>query len=142
MMRRLEVFVFAAAIATAMTACDKDDKAPVADSLDAIDTVKPLESPSVGDSLNADSSRIQNPSAPPQPAPRGALPPPGGEMSRRGSSTMAPRDPAPPNDPPPNLIGETRRDGSTMSPTTRPRDSVVGPKFEIDSRGKVTPIKR
>ena len=133
----------AALFVTAVGACTKDDNAPVADTLDSIDTVKPMEPPAVMDSA-ADSSRIQNPSAPPPRAGSGTLPPPGGETYRRGSSTMSPRDPLPPNDPPPNVIGEQRRQGSsTMSPTTpRPRDSTVGPKMEIDRQGNVTPIKR
>ena len=140
MKRPLERVLFAALLVTAISACMKDDKAPVADTLDSIDTVKPME-PAVIDSV-ADSSRIQNPSARAPDRPRGELPPPGGETYRRGSSTMAPRDRPTVNDPPPNLIGEQRRQGSsTMSPT-RQRDSTVGPKMEIDPQGRVTPIKK
>ena len=127
-------------LAIAASACSGGDNASVADTLNSIDTLKPLETVPVADS--ADSSRIQAPPSAAEPAPRGALPPPGGETYRRGS-TMSPRDPAPPNDPPPNLIGETRREGSsTMSPTTRTRDSVTGPKMEIERQGNVTPIKK
>ena len=140
MKRKMKHVVTAALLLTTITACTKDDKSPVADTLESIDTLKPIE-PAVSDSA-VDSSRIQNPSAPAPPgAPKGALPPPGGETYRRGSSTMAPRDPAPPNDPPPNIIGEQRRQGSsTMSP--RQRDSTVGPRMEIDPQGRVTPIKK
>ena len=135
---RIAAFGF---LAIAAGACRSNDKASVADTLQSIDTVKPLDSVPATDS--SESSRIQAPPSAAEPAPRGALPPPGGETYRRGSSTMSPRDPAPPNDPPPNLIGETRREGSsTMSPTTRTRDSVTGPKLQIDRQGNVTPIKR
>ena len=129
-----------AVLAFSTGGCSGSDKASVADTLQSIDTVKPLDTAPAVDS--ADSSRTQAPPSAAEPAPRGTLPPPGGETYRRGS-TMSPRDPAPPNDPPPNLIGETRRQGSsTMSPTTRARDSVTGPKMQIDRQGNVTPIKR
>jgi len=136
-LRRTAVF---AVLAIAAGGCSGGDKASVADTLQSIDTVKPLETEPAVDS--ADSSRTQAPPSASDPERRGTLPPPGGETYRRGS-TMSPRDPAPLNDPPPNLIGETRRHGSsTMSPTTRARDSVTGPKMEIDRQGNVTPIKR
>ncbi|MEO8577038.1 MAG: hypothetical protein ABI556_10070 [Gemmatimonadales bacterium] len=143
MIRRLERMLFTVAVVSAM-GCTGGDKPPVADTLGSIDTVKALDSPRVADSIANDSLRMRNRSVPPAPPSSGALPPPGGETYRRGSSTMSPRDPAPPNDPPPNLIGETRREGSsTMSPTTRrPRDSTVGPRMQIDPQGRVTPIKR
>ena len=133
------IFTFAV-LTLGASACSGGDKPSVADTLKSIDTVEPLETVPALDSV--DSSRTLAPPSAAQPAPRGTLPPPGGETYRRGN-TMSPRDPAPPNDPPPNLIGETRREGSsTMSPTTRTRDSVTGPKMQIDRQGNVTPIKR
>lgn len=130
-----------AVLAMTAGACSGGDKASVSDTLPSIDTVKALDTVPAVDSV--DSARTQAPPSAAEPAPRVTLPPPGGETYRRGSSTMSPREPAPPNDPPPNLIGETRREGSsTMSPTTRTRDSVTGPKMQIDREGKVSPIKR
>ncbi len=127
-------------VVAAASACGKADDAPVADTLDSIDTVKALEP--AADSMRPDSTATLQQPAPVSPAPRGKLPPPGGETYRQGGA-LAPRDPLPPNDPPPKIIGETRRDGSTLSPSyPPPRDSVTGPRLQIDSRGNVTPIKR
>ncbi len=127
-------------VVAAASACGKTSDAPVADTLDSIDTVKALEP--AADSTLPDSTATLQQSPPASSSPRGKLPPPGGETYKQGGA-LAPRDPLPPNDPPPKIIGETRRDGSTLSPSyPRPRDSVTGPRLEIDSRGNVTPIKR
>ena len=117
-------------------ACSVDDTRSGADSVGAIDTVKPVGT-SAAESLSVDSSTMQ--SRPAEPSPTGELPPPGGETSRRGSS-ITPRYPVT-QDPPPNLTGETRNPGGSM-PRSRDRDSATGPKLMIDEKGNVTPIKR
>ncbi len=131
------------AIVLATVACTDADKKPV-DSLNAIDTVKPLELPAEMDSVAIDPTRINLPTKDSSAEQRGVLPPPGGETYRRGS-TVSPRDPQRAEDPPPNIIGETRKDGGTMGPSTPPtsgRDSTFGPKLTIDEKGNVVPIKR
>ncbi|HEX2723525.1 MAG TPA: hypothetical protein VHM24_11435 [Gemmatimonadaceae bacterium] len=131
-------------VISAASACTDADKKPAADtSLGGIDTLKPLESTPVRDTPVVDTSSLYPPEPRRDSLSRGTLPPPGGETYKPGGA-IAPRDQGALRDPPPNLIGETRRDGSTMSPTTppRPRDSVVGPTFTIDSKGNISPIKR
>src|SRR5829696_7370921 len=137
-------FISVTLIALAISACT-DSKPGNADSLNTIDTVKPLGIPEPIDTAAIDSTRKATPSPNDSSAEqRGVLPPRGGETYRRGS-TVAPRDPQRAQDPPPNIIGETRKPGGTMGPSTPPtsgRDSAFGPKLTVDEKGNVVPIKR
>jgi len=84
-------------------------------------------------------------------------------MAAKPSPSAVPNAPAPRTSPPaaipsrtPSVIGETRREqpvsrdpmpplrGETSKGATMPvyRDSTRGPLMEIDSKGKVTPIKK
>ena len=58
-------------------------------------------------------------------------PPVTGESSREGPPRS--KDPMPP------LTGETSKQGGTMPVY---RDSASGPRMEVDSKGRVTPIKK
>lgn len=134
-MVRMASLFFTAVVVTVSGACGGDDGKAGLDSLNAIDTLKPMESPA--ESVSVDSSALRAPAG--SPATTGELPPAGGETSRRGSS-ITPRYPVT-QDPPPKLTGETRNPGGTM-PRGRDRDSATGPKLMIDEKGNVTPIKR
>jgi hypothetical protein len=74
--------------------------------------------------------------APPVPSPGAII----GESRRDVSGTderLGNRDPMPP------LAGETNQRSGTMKPAEPVlRDSAAGPRFRIDSTGKVTRIKR
>lgn len=132
---RIASLFFAAVVVSASGACGGDERRSGVDSLNAIDTLKPMDSQ--GEGVSVDSSAMRAPAG--SPAATGELPPAGGETSRRGSS-ITPQYPVT-QDPPPNLTGETRNPGGTM-PRGRERDSATGPKLMIDEKGNVTPIKR
>ncbi len=142
-MSRYLIRTTAIAIAAMAIACT-DSKTNSVDSLNAVDTVKPLGIPVPLDSPAIDSTRNAVPPTDSSAERRGVLPPPGGETYRRGS-TLSPRDQHGAGDPPPNLIGETRKQGGTMGPSAPPtsgRDSSYGPKLTVDANGNVVPIKR
>lgn len=130
-------------IVFATIACTDAEKKNSADSVNAIDTLKPLGTRPVIDSSSIDSTRT-NTTTDSSAEQRGVLPPRGGETYRRGS-TVSPRDQQRNQDPPPNVIGETRKPGGVMGSSPLPtagRDSAYGPKLTIDEKGNVVPIKR
>ena len=134
-------------VALSISACT-DAKTNNVDSLQhTIDTLKPIGIPSPADSAAVDSLQNANPtpdSSSSRKQSDDALPNGHGETYRKGS-TVSPRDQDRNPDPPPNLIGETRKPGGTMGPSPMPtsgRDSAYGPKFTVDAKGNVVPIKR
>jgi hypothetical protein len=121
-------------VCVAATAC-ADSKTSSADSARAADTTQ-------GTASQVDMIRIDSMAAVPRPPDSVNLP------ARSPSTRSQPRENAsspPPatRDPMPPLAGETNNRSGTMKqgePVLR--DSVSGPKFRIDSTGKVTRIKR
>ena len=121
----------AAILALAALAACGDSKPEVADTSALPDnTIKALP----GDTAGLDST---------VPAPNPAQPEPDTTGSHAGSPpvTGEGRRDAPPasRDPMPPLTGETSKQGGTMPVY---RDSASGPRMEIDSKGRVTPIKK
>ena len=125
-MRSLERAAIASLMAAAIACGDR--KPDVADTSELPNnTVK--ASPS--DTIAVDSALTpQDSVTPPPPTP--SLPPSVTGEGRR-DNPPASRDPMPP------LTGETSKQGGTMPVY---RDSASGPRMEIDSKGRVTPIKK
>jgi hypothetical protein len=112
----------------ALVACG-DSKPEVADTSALPDnTIKALP----GDTAGLDSTvPAPNPATPESAGTQAGSPPVIGEGRRDGPPTS--RDPMPP------LTGETSKQGGTMPVY---RDSASGPRMEVDSKGRVTPIKK
>ena len=133
-MNRLSV-LSVALFCLAASAC-VESKTSSADSARAADT-------SQGTASQVDMIRIDSMVAVPRPAdslnPPPSRAPAAKTQSRENASVRPPaaRDPMPP------LAGETNNRSGTMKQAEPVlRDSVAGPKFRIDSTGKVTRIKR
>ena len=108
------------------------------------DTSRPVFQ-NTGEASHVEMVRIDSMSARPKPAPAIV---PGAPQPRTSPAAIPAR--------PPSVIGETRRDppvsrdpmpplrGETSKGATMPvyRDSTRGPMMEIDSKGRVSPIKR
>lgn len=112
---------------TALFAC-VDSKPSVGDTASLPEnTVKALP----GDTVTLDTTVAAPAPSRPDSSLRSASPPVIGEGRREGPPTS--RDPMPP------LTGETSKQGGTMPVY---RDSASGPKAEIDSKGRIVPIKK
>ena len=112
----------------ALVACG-DSKPEVADTSALPDnTIKALP----GDTAGLDSTvPAPSPATPESAGTQAGSPPVIGEGRRDAPPTS--RDPMPP------LTGETSKQGGTMPVY---RDSASGPRMEVDSKGRVTPIKK
>jgi hypothetical protein len=110
----------AAALAICLVvACDDGKPAPGDTSALPENTIQAAPD----DTIGIDSASTHPGSQPP--------PPVTGESPREGPPVS--RDPMPP------LTGETSKQGGTMPVY---RDSASGPKMEIDSKGRIVPIKK
>ena len=88
------------------------------------------------DSSSASLSPSPSPNAPTRSTPPAAT----GETRREGNPTARPPQRG---DPMPPMAGETNaRHGPMTTADTMLRDSASGPRFRINSKGQVTPIKK
>ena len=110
-----------------------DSKSSSADSSAA---VKATDADTAGAATEIDSSTL----SPSTNAPAGATPPGTTRETTREANPAARR---PQRDPMPPMAGETNSRHGPMTPAdTLLRDSASGPRFRINSKGQVTPIKK
>jgi hypothetical protein len=108
-------------------------------STDSSAAAKATEGDTASGATEVDSAALSSPS-PSTNAPAGAAPPgTTRETTREANPTARPT----PRDPMPPMAGETNSRHGPMTPAdTLLRDSASGPRFRINSKGQVTPIKK
>ena len=125
-MKSLQRIAVASLLVAAVACGDRKSNVPDTSALPD-NTVKAAPDDTIGrDSAAAPQDTVGTKAADPM-----SSPPVTGEGRR--DNPPASRDPMPP------LTGETSRQGGTMPVY---RDSASGPRMEVDSKGRVTPIKK